>query len=428
MHSERLDGHQKFKQLAALAQQGAISEIERLELTNHLRVCRACRQVSDEYSLLAAVGMPALAASHGYIHEAEDWDDAPAREVLFARVREAQELDLREKTQAAAARESSGLNASFLRWAVAPIAACVLFGMAVVMYWIGAHAHAVQSASVAGTSVPLTFADQKKTSDDLIAAQKADLSRLQDELTNDQREIARLQDALHASEGRTAASVAADAKKEEKLRQVSAERDQLAIQLHEAEVSYQLVQAELTSLRTEHDKTLLHTTSLESKIDELQAAAHDQERRLQDDEQYLSSDRDIRELMGARKLYIADVFDVDSGSRTRKPFGRVFYTQNKSLIFYAFDLDHQPGVKTASAFQVWGKRDAGSEEKNHATNLGILYMDSETNRRWVLRLDDPKQLEEIDAVFVTVEPHGGSQKPTGKPFLYALLRREANHP
>jgi anti-sigma-K factor RskA len=107
-------------------------------------------------------------------------------------------------------------------------------------------------------------------------------------------------------------------------------------------------------------------------------------------------------------------------------FGRVFYTQNKSLIFYAFDLDHEPGVKNASAFQVWGQRDAS--ERTRAMNLGILYMDSETNRRWVLHLDDPKQLAEIDAVFVTVEPHGGSPKPTGKPFLYALLRKEANHP
>ena len=42
--------------------------------------------------------------------------------------------------------------------------------------------------------------------------------------------------------------------------------------------------------------------------------------------------------------------------------------------------------------------------------------------------DDPKQLAEIDAVFVTVEPRGGSQIPTGRPFLYALLRKEANHP
>src|SRR6202043_3569359 len=187
-------------------------------------------------------------------------------------------------------------------------------------------------------------------------------------------------------------------------------------------------QAELIALHAEHDRALLRAASLESKIEDLTASAHDRERRLEDDEQYLASDRDIRELMGARKLYIADVFDVDSGSRTRKPFGRVFYTQNKSLIFYAFDLDHQPGVRNASAFQVWGQRDSESNGEAHPMNLGILYMDSETNRRWVLRLDDPRQLAEIDAVFVTVEPHGGSHKPTGKPFLYALLRKEANHP
>jgi anti-sigma-K factor RskA len=60
-------------------------------------------------------------------------------------------------------------------------------------------------------------------------------------------------------------------------------------------------------------------------------------------------------------------------------------------------------------------------------NLRILFMDNESNRRWIMRFDDPKQLTEMDAVFVTVEPHGGSPKPT-KPFLYALLRKEANHP
>jgi hypothetical protein len=124
------------------------------------------------------------------------------------------------------------------------------------------------------------------------------------------------------------------------------------------------------------------------------------------------------------------VFDVDSSSRTQKPFGRVFYTQGKSLIFYAFDLDREPGVVNASAnaFQVWGQREAPQGQQVSPMNLGILYMDNESNRRWVMRFDDPKQLAEIDAVFVTVEPQGGSHKPTGKPFLYALLRNEANHP
>src|SRR5580704_12805035 len=78
--------------------------------------------------------------------------------------------------------------------------------------------------------------------------------------------------------------------------------------------------------------------------------------------------------------------------------------------------------------QAWGQKETPQGETAQPVNLGILYMDNETNRRWALRCDDPQQLAEIDAVFVTVEPHGGSQKPTGKPFLYAMLRKEANHP
>jgi hypothetical protein len=273
-----------------------------------------------------------------------------------------------------------------------------------------------------------SLAAEKKSSDELVESQVVRISEVQEENARQQQEIGKLKTALLALEHHSKELAAAGSSAEEQLRAVSEQRDSEMLQLRQAEQSYQKLQAELVSLRAEHDRTLLHTTALESKVDEFAATNRDQERRLGDDERFLASDRDIRELMGARKLYIADVFDVDSGSRTRKPFGRVFYTQNKSLIFYAFDLDHQAGVKNASIFQVWGQKDGELSEKAHAMNLGILYMDSETNRRWVLRLDDAKQLAEIDAVFVTVEPHGGSPKPTGKPFLYALLRKEANHP
>jgi len=37
-------------------------------------------------------------------------------------------------------------------------------------------------------------------------------------------------------------------------------------------------------------------------------------------------------------------------------------------------------------------------------------------------------LEQIDAVFVTVEPAGGSRKPSGKPLLFAYLKVDPNHP
>src|SRR5260370_32672913 len=129
--------------------------------------------------------------------------------------------------------------------------------------------------------------------------------------------------------------------------------------------------------------------------------------------------------MGGRDLYIADVFDVDQNGQTRRPFGRVFYTRNKSLIFYAFDLEKAPSFRNAKAFQAWG---AKSSDKGQPVNMGIFYMDNEANRRWVLKFDDPKVLEQIDSVFVTLEPKGGSEKPSGRQLLYAYLRTDPNHP
>jgi len=53
-------------------------------------------------------------------------------------------------------------------------------------------------------------------------------------------------------------------------------------------------------------------------------------------------------------------------------------------------------------------------------------MDNETNRRWVMRFDDPSSCE-IDAVFVTVEPRGGSRKANVQTVPLRLLRNDANH-
>ena len=417
---ERLD-HQKFKALAALAQSGTLSTGERLELDLHLQVCRSCRQAYEEYVLISQEGMDFLAAVYDHNYTTEAWDDGPAREKLLARAR----ANPRPNAEVLQMKRVSPRRSGHTPWVRIAAAACVLVALVIGAYKLGGYVEVAKQSP--GVNVQSPTYDEKR-SDELISSERAQLELLQIQASKSRLEVGRLREALRVVEARSAALASTNQQRDQQIHQIAEERDKLDGKLREAEQSYQLLQAELTKLRTEHDSLVLRTASYQSKLEELSTETREQDRRIKDDEQYLASDRDIRELMGARKLYIADVFDVDSGSRTRKPFGRVFYTQNKSLIFYAFDLDRQPGVKTASAFQVWGQKDAASGEKNPAMNLGILYMDNESNRRWVLRLDDPKQLAEIDAVFVTVEPHGGSQKPTGKPFLYALLRKEANHP
>jgi hypothetical protein len=429
------DHHERFRQLCALAVSGSLSPLESAELRAHLRECESCAELLAEYQVLATHGMAALADTFAEGDPLE-WDEARARRRLVERLR------VEHEAPAIPTAEYSPGEAGYLsRFAknpllVAGLAASLVLAASYGGYHFGTMTHGTQTPHTPSFSSVLPsngdqlqkLAAEKAAANALLASQADQLAALQKLSNEKERELEKLRLELQAAQGRAAELSAANGQADEKLREALQERDSLNARLSAASQSYDKDRADLAKLRTEHDGTLIRTTSLESRIGELSATNRDQERRLKEAEQFLSSDRDIRELMGARKLYIADVFDVDGSSRTQRPFGRVFYTQGKSLIFYAFDLDRQPKVVNASAFQVWGQRETPQGEKPLPMNLGILYMDNEANRRWVMRFDDPKQLAEIDAVFVTVEPHGGSPKPTSKPFLYALLRNEANHP
>jgi hypothetical protein len=105
-------------------------------------------------------------------------------------------------------------------------------------------------------------------------------------------------------------------------------------------------------------------------------------------QELLAHDRDIRDLMGARDLYVAEVYDVERTGETKKACGRVFYTKEKSPIFYAYDLDQQPRVKDASTFQACGRH---GPDWQQALNLGVFYVDNASKKHWVLRFDDPKR-------------------------------------
>jgi hypothetical protein len=167
-----------------------------------------------------------------------------------------------------------------------------------------------------------------------------------------------------------------------------------------------------------------HSATLQAQVDELNASLRVREQDIAENEELLQHDRDIRNLIGSRDLYISEVYDVAKNGKTQKPFGRVFYTKGKSLVFYAYDLDQQPGVKTASTFQAWGRQ---GTDQQHDINLGMFYRDDQNRKRWILKSTDPLTLARIDAVFVTVEPNRQTSEPNGKPLLFTYLRMLPNH-
>jgi hypothetical protein len=199
--------------------------------------------------------------------------------------------------------------------------------------------------------------------------------------------------------------------------------EKLASDLAGTQRSLRESQAEIARFADVREKESRNALALETQVRRLQDRLTEQSQSVARGEKLLQTDRDIRDLMGARNLHVVDVFDVDTKGRLKAPFGRVFYTEGKSLVFYAFDLGTPKGSTRLAAFQAWGESDQGG-----TSNLGILYADNVNQNRWMLQFDDPKVLADLQAVYVTVEPPGGSKQPSGRKLLVANFGSRPNHP
>lgn len=426
--SKELTEHEDLKQLAAMATLNEVTVAERHRLDDHLRSCQTCAEAYRQYHLLVGEVMPIIGSQRDDLEDTKTWTEGAWRERLFQKLETAeQRIPANERLR------RSFVPDYFPRLTMAGVLLSItVLGIA---FFAGGEVLGrrwVAQRQIAVSRPENSHRDRLSSSDDHLAqdlqrrldAQTAKTQELEKYQTIQERQLEKMRSDLRELTGRETLLQSSTAASKSEQKELTEERDALKGQIVTAEESYAAIQSRLAALLSERDGALARTSTLESRVARLSSELSERERQIAEDEQYLNSDRDIRELMGARQLYIADVFDVDSHSRTRPPFGRIFYTHGKSLIFYAFDLDNQKDAAKASAFQVWGKGDDAKIPRS----LGILYLDNESNRRWLLRSDNAEQLEKIDSVFVTVEPRGGSTKPTGKPFLYALLRKEVNHP
>jgi len=201
---------------------------------------------------------------------------------------------------------------------------------------------------------------------------------------------------------------------------------ELKQQLDAARNAQGKAEAELANLRSLQTTNEAVALVQEEEIQELNRKLREQSASVEREGQLLSAGREIRDLIAARNLHIIDVYDTDSHGKTSRAFGRVFYTEGKSLVFYAYDLSPQHPETSKYAFYVWGKRDGAPQM---AKNLGALAKDDPAQKRWVLTITDPTVLAEIDSVFVTLEPSGqAGERPVGKRLLTAFLGTAANHP
>jgi len=430
--------HEEFQELCAAATAGDLSTNERAKLTAHLSECSDCRRALRDYERVTANGIPALASELAANDESRDgsWSIEDAEKEFFKK------LD-REHEAVSAVEASSKVGQRFtyrpsqVHWKEIwmPFAAALLLAAAlsVTLYRTGLR-RGIDSVRVSLPSL--------KAADTSLEAEASDAGYERAQLTAKLAENAKIiEDLQHqlseqSKAVRTLQAVNVTDRRPIDNHQESAHGAGDSGKARDAELA--VAQAKLAELQkaldaatAERAESSSHAAALQAKVNELTELMNDRQLALDQkdtevakQQELLEHDRDIRELMGARDLYMADVHDVTKAG-TNKTYGRVFYTKGKSLIFYAFDLDARPGVQNVSSFQAWGRRGPDGQQ---ALSLGIFYEDNVSKKRWVLKADDPKTLQDIDAVFVTVEPNGGSHHPSGKQLLFAYLRVNPNHP
>jgi anti-sigma factor RsiW len=439
-----MGGHEEFLELCASATAGELSADEQAKLEAHLALCPECRRAMSEYEAAAGSGVSALAeelAPEGAEDTDSSWSLERAEKAFFKRLDSEQERESDKADNDGADPVKVGQRYTYrpsqIRWRELwmPFAAAVLLALA-----LGIAAY--RTGMKRGTDVAHTTPVPAKASESLEEqasdagyeraqwiAKRAEDGKVIDDLKRQLAEQRKVVNSLRITEGAQTRATPTEGPSGQGARESGARGDE---ELATAQAKLQELQKTMDAVTAQREEATARAAILETKVGDLTRLVRDREQALDQkdgevarQQELLEHDRDIRELMGARDLYIAEVHDVARTGQTDKTYGRVFYTKGKSLIFYAYDLDAQPGVRNLSSFQAWGRK---GPDKQQALNLGIFYEDNVSKKRWVLKADDPKTLQDIDAVFVTVEPNGGSHHPSGKQLLFAYLRVTPNHP
>jgi TolA-binding protein len=398
--------HDRFDELASLAAIGELSPQELEEFCRHKETCSICREVVAETSFLATAAFLAGAPAD---------EDEPDRTERNRRLRESIGRRLPILAPAAFSQRHKRLVA-------AGIAAAFVLGVG------------------AGTAVGFRRTE-RATAAQTIPAAETQASR-QTQPIPQQAKLAQLQATIADLQKRVEGVRADNRQLQEKLSSSDQHAVEVETKLGEMEKranrqaeDVQQARNDLSAALSELTQAKESVNASQNKIETLQFKLADRETRLTEvsanldrEREMLSAGREIRDIMGARELHIVDVIDRDSKGRTRRPFGRAFYTQGKSLIFYAFDLPAKNTADGKFVYAAWGSN-SNNQNGKVAHSLGIFYNDDQTQHRWAMKFDDPKLLEEIDTVFVTLEPSGKPfAAPSGKPILEAYFGTPPNHP
>jgi len=405
-----LNSHEHYEELCALAASGQALQPDLADLKAHLESCPSCRGLADDFTEVSAQGLSMLAARRS---QCQIPSGMTQRFVARAR------SEGIEMSRGAAARVIKR-NRTVLVVAMGAVAAVVLIAGILTIRKIHPSSSLAnqaqppfQQAAVTPAAVPSSTSRVQNT-------------ELQQQLTAARKEMSSLAATISAQRD----ELEALGKVKDSLNSRLIEAEQQNAGLHSERVEWQTrtsqLQAELEKSRSDKGTSDVALTLQETELRELRKKVDEQADSLRQQEDLTARGSDVRDLVVARNLHIIDVHDRDGDGKSQRAFGRIFYTEGKSLIFYAYDLGDPRKVDAKVSFCVWGER-LGAQKP--IKSLGVFHNDDPSDGRWVLTFDDPHVLAQIDSVFVTAESSRKAiREPGGRRVLFAFLGEKPNHP
>ena len=400
--------HEPYEELCALAAGGLLEGAELVDFQAHMKDCDNCRADYRELSSLVTRELPqAQGKFRRRLTVMRAQPLAYSRQRFLRRARAEGVIFSPEVDSSAPSRPWYLRPVTIL----APIAALVVVVGSLTVYHLR---EAPETARARDAAAAKQTSELKQENSALAAS----LSQLNEAVAASQREIQSLRaqrGAENPQRNEQAAVTERSSSRDAQLLDESRNQEKLLADAKDEA-------ARINQLHLNDEASLVEQqtriTELSDKL-RIASATLDQERQL------AAAGKDVRELMAARQLHVIDVRDTDSNGKPGNAFGRVFLTEGKSLTFYAFDLNNEDRVENAKrSFQVWAVVD---KAKDSARSLGLLHVDPKAPGRWVLKVDNPELVKEINAVFITTNPLAGDTEPSGQKMLYAYLG-EANHP
>jgi len=405
-----LNTHEQYEELCALAASGQASQDELADLRSHLEECPICRSAAYDFSQISAQGLSQLAAKR--LH-CEIPSGMTQRFVARARS-EGIEIS-RENVPPIRKPQRARIYASVCAAAAVAVVAAFLLIARQKSSPAAANPHqdAGSPASVAnGGPSSLSRQNQNTQLTQELASARSEITSLGAKVQKQRSDLE------SASEAQTLLTSRLDA----------AQQENMNVRSEKAQSEARIAGLEADMAKSKSDRSTSDTALAlqEAELRELRSKLADQEAVLNQQEELAARGSDVRDLVVARNLHIIDVHDRDGNGKNQRASGRIFYTEGKSLIFYAYDLADPRRVDAKVSFYVWGER-LGAE--NPIRSLGVFHNDDRNDGRWVLTFDDPRVLAQINSVFVTVESSKKAIKePGGKRILFAFLGDKPNHP